>query len=348
MRRSKGTRSLVAIFAAFALILAACGDDGDTGAADGHTFSDGEVVTMILPTNPGGGFDAQALLFVPAFEAKLQEVTGTNVEVRIDYVPGGGHLVGHQELVRSDPDGRTLAYVDMNNTVLQRVIDGEDLDVREWTPIGGVVQDGFAFYARADLFDDLPSNDMQGLYEYSQQQSILVGSPSTVVTLTTLILQGIMAEQGLDVDMDIVTYEGTGPVTTAALRGEIDFGVSIPAGVRAFVDEEDTIEWLMQANCEASDAIPDVPTLHDMGAPGADDACQILGTVRAVFGPPGVPADDAAVLQEALDLAINDPDFIAEFENATGSPPVYQPADQLGNLANSLIEQWEAYSHLFD
>lgn len=115
---------------AMALSLAGCsvsgsltegGSDTDSNEASntstegGDSFYAGKTVTVIVPWAAGGGADTAVRLVCDYAE----DILGCTIV--INNVAGGGGSIGLQQLVTSDPDGLTYAYVantDSNGDVM--------------------------------------------------------------------------------------------------------------------------------------------------------------------------------------------------------------------------------------
>lgn len=342
--------------AALSLVVAACGSNGstdtsspaapqpaapapvETPAVPQHTFKDGDSVTIVVPTAPGGGFDTQARLVQPYFERQLREETGVNVSVRVEAMPGGGHLTGMQFVQQAAPDGRTLLYAGSNIGMGHQVTARQDLDMLAYTPIGPVGVNTLAFATRANL--ELPTRDFAGLVARSQEQPILMGHTGTEAQLRMMV--GLLAEAGIDLRFDYVTLEGTSGVMTSLLRNEIEMGQISPPGAAPIVaDNPGVLELFMGVGCSTVTASPETPTIVDFGAPQADIICRTLGEDwRIMYAPGGLSEGDSLVLTAALRSALADPMLQEELLRTGFDPDWLEPAEMTEYLA-SLITTWE-------
>lgn len=355
MLHQRTARRVIAA-AALSLLIAACASESSTPpppapaapqpeapaeeapAVPMHTFANGDVVTIVVPTAPGGGFDTQARLVQPYFERFLQEETGVNVTVRVEAMPGGGHLTGMQFVQQASPDGRTLLYAGSNIGMGHQVTARADLDMLNYTPIGPVGVNTLAFATRSNL--ELPSRDFEGLVARSQEQPILMGHTGTEAQLRMMV--GLLAEAGVDLRFDYVTLEGTSGVMTSLLRNEIELGQISPPGAAPIVlDNPGVLELFMGVGCSTVTALPDTPTIVDFGAPQADLICSTLGEDwRILYAPAGLEEGDAIVLTAALRSALADPALQEELAQTGFDPGWLEPADVTQYLTN-LISTWE-------
>ncbi len=361
---------VVALVAALAMIIAACGSDEPAAepapepapepeaaeepepeepAAPEHDYQDGDVIRLVLGTSPGGGFDFATQAIEGPWQEQIRELTGANVTIQREYLPGGAHLVAMQHLAGSEPDGRTVQYLAIDTAVGHIAVGGEDVNYLDWSHIGGVNRVGRGFLARASLIDDVGGDlTFANLAEYSQQQSILIGH--TGGREDTEMMFGLMAEEGLPINVDYVQYDGTSVMTTALIRGEIDLSVANTAAfLPAVQDNPDDLVFMVHMGCERSPDpdLADVPSIMEENPPGASVACELFQTsTRIVTAPAGTHEGNLAVLVQALENVLTDPDFIEEFMDFTGTDAVWLSPAEVDRVSRAMIEAYESYMHL--
>src|SRR5690242_14809133 len=86
--------------------LAACGTSNasSAGSSDGgSSFYSGKTLTVVVPYGPGGGYDQWARILSPY----LKKYLGVS-EVKVQNVPGGGGLIGTNQIYSAKADGLTI------------------------------------------------------------------------------------------------------------------------------------------------------------------------------------------------------------------------------------------------
>lgn len=340
LRDSRARRRMMgpwALVAALALVLAACGGAEEAPAPEpeaaeepaeapepaeevddedlGEAFADGDSVTIIVPTAAGGGFDTEARLIQPHLEEALQEVTGTNVTVRVENHPGGENRVGAQMVYVSDPDDNFVWYYFTNILTAAEARDGADAPYSsaKFVPLAMWGDGPSAFVIRTDL--DLPERTLEGLAERSQEQPILLGDVG--LTVETEIMAGIMADLGNPLDFDYVSTDGTSDAVAMLLRGDVEAVYTTGGGIRPFVeDNPDDIEFLVSTACEPDPTTPGVPTLSEAGVDGADEICISQTVPRVFLGAPAMSDAKAQALTTALLQVMESAEFQQEAEDA--------------------------------
>ena len=118
----------------------------------------------------------------------------------------------------------------------------------------------------------------------------------------------------------VAGYSGSVAAMLAMERGEVEGHSTSVDGVKAAHPDwllQKKINVLVQYGLRKHPDFPDVPLSIELGR--TPEEVQILRIVanatevgKHALTPPGVPADRVAVLRRAFDLAIKDPDYIAE------------------------------------
>lgn len=312
-RRNLMARKLVGILAASTLALvAACGERGGESTEEEAAFSDGDSITIVVPTAAGGGFDTEARLLQPELESVLREQTGTDVSVRVENAPGGDGRIGAQRVYDSGADDNLVWYYFTNTLVGSQMEDGEEAgyDAQEFVPLAMWGNGPSAFV----LPERLEARDLEALAARSEEQPLLIGGVGLDRELA--IMELLLKEQGLAFDHEIVEGSGTSDSVSFLLRGDIELGYSTGSGLRPFVEEEPTLEFMVSTACETDPAIPDVPTIAEAGWPDAETICSSQTVPRVFLGGPEMPEGKADALSEALTTVFEDPEFQAQAEKA--------------------------------
>lgn len=298
--------------------LAACGQSdaspGSEDAADSR-FADGESVTIVVPSEPGGGFDVEARLLQPELQDVLQKQTGTNVTVRVENAPGGDGRIGAQRVFEAGPDDNLVWYYFTNTLVGSEFEDGERATYQseKFVPLAVWGYGPSAFVLPKEV-EGLEERTIEGLSARSEERPLLIGGVGLDRELA--IMKLLLEEEGLPFAYEIVEGSGTSDTVSFLLRGDIEVGYSTGSGLRPFVEEEPSLEFMVTTACETDPAIPDVPTIVEAGWPNAATICQSQTVPRVFLGGPKMPQAKADQLTEALTTVLEDPEFQATAEEA--------------------------------
>jgi putative tricarboxylic transport membrane protein len=272
---------------------------GTPGGGDpGTAFYRDKTVTIIVATKPGGGYDTYGRLLARYMPKYLP---GSTFIVR--NIPGGGHIIGANEVYTAKPDGLTLGTFN-KGLVLAQITEahGIHFDMAKFEWIG------------------VPDSEPR-VWIVSKQSPVktfkdVVGGTRTV----TVSANGVRSEDYEDYvflenifdlkRLKVVTgYQG-GDIDLALLRGEVDGKVGALSSVQSLIHNEGARVILVVGRAPVAE-YPDAPVLTQV-APKGKEALVGLMLSQAVLGhpfaaPPGVPADRLAALRRAFEQALRDP-----------------------------------------
>ena len=290
--------SAAAIALTGALVLAGCGSLGES-AADASGEAGIDQLQIIVPADPGGGWDATGR----AMQSVLQdnELVG---DAQVENVGAAGGTVGLAKLA-NETDENTLMVMGL---VMVGAIETNhsETTLEDVTPIAGLTEEALIIVAPADS----PYEDVNDLIEDQRKRgqgvSIAGGSAGGADhILGGLLLQDAEIAPG---SLNYIPYSGGGESLAALLGGKVDAGISGVAEYAAQV-EAGKLKALGVSGEERSDLLPDVPTLTEQGidvtltnwrgvvAPGGIDDAKTDELVELVTDMHGTE-DWAAVLEE--------------------------------------------------
>jgi len=357
-------RRLLGSMAALLLVVAACSSDEPAAPVAPappveaeepeevvleHGFEDGDIIRLVLGTNPGGGFDTTTMLIEGPLQEELRRLTGKRITVQREFLPGGGHLVALQQVQRADPDGLTVQYIAVDTAVSHMVVNGEDLQFEDWSHLGGVNQVGRGLLARASLVEEVGGElTFAALAEYSKTRSILIAH--TGGKEDTELMFAVMADQGLPINVDFVQFDGTGTMATGLLRGDVDLAVANTAAfVPSVEDNPDDLVFMVHMGCTRSPdpALADVPSILEENPPGAREACELFqSSTRILTAPPGLSPGTYAVLTEALRNVVTDAAFAEDFVARSGTDAAWLEPEAVVRVVVGLGAAYRQYIDL--
>jgi tripartite-type tricarboxylate transporter receptor subunit TctC len=366
--QSKRVRSRwlwTALLAALALGLAACGgSESDEGAATDGTeevdtdptaetestedaestegdvadFYEGTTVTLIVTQPPGGGFDTYARLYAKYMP---QYLPGEPTIV-VENMPGAGNLVGMNYLAQAAENDGSVFGTGEGAVALQQLfgVEGVQFDMSTMRYIGMPDEPvNMVLTARADA----------GVTDFSQlledggpELSIGIPAPGSLLADPAILLESIV---GANIQL-VPGYEGTGPLALAVEQGEVDAFFASEATFEAeYQDKISSGEWiplLQTAEPGAPNYLEDVPDILSLAED--DEQRQLLAVgstyrayVRPYFTPPGVPDDRFEALKAAWEATNENPDFLAEAEEA-GRPVAPVAGEEIERIYQSYME----------
>jgi len=245
-----------------------------------------EALKVIIPTAPGGGTDGYFRVLAKEVEPVLNE------PVVVMNVPGAGGTIGVSQMVRSTPDGQTVAAVWLGPVTVSTHTMKVTYTPADYIP---VIQVSSAPYVLC-VHPEFPATDGAGLiaelkknpdkYTYGNDG---LGGPGQLATARILRAMNASARD--------VPFKGAGETLTAFLGKHVDIYVgSIPPILQHV--QGGKAKCLLVTSADRVAALPSAASLRDLGIPNEET---ILW--RALLAPKGTPPDRVAKLEAAFEKA---------------------------------------------
>jgi tripartite-type tricarboxylate transporter receptor subunit TctC len=303
---------------ALALTLAAC--CGSPAYAD---YPD-HPIKIIVPLLAGSASDNA----VRIIGAKLTQRLGQ--QIIVENRVGGSTIIGTEAVARSAPDGYTIGLA---NTSTHATASGLTAKlpfdpVKDFAPIGMIGDSPFMLVASTKL----PVANMAELIVLAKAKpNSLTYASAGVATIAHL--GGELFKKMAGVEIRHVPYRGTSQSVIDLMEGRIDLLVGTISGSAPHV-REGKLRGLAIMGEKRIEALPDVPTVAEVGLPGCNaDLWQAL-----VF-PAGVsPAIVSRMSRELMEV-VRMPDVQASLK-AQGIEPMTATAEETAARIKSEVEKW--------
>lgn len=257
------------------------------------TFAQGSPLRVILPVGPGSGVDT----IIRATQVALSKALNDQPVV-IENLPGAGGITGTSALIKSAPDGNTIAFISNNHAVNPSVYKKLPYDsLNDITPISVVGGSPFVLVVNPAKVPARNVKELQVLIK-SKPGEFNYGSSGNG---TIIHLAGEMFVDAIEGDVRHIPYKGMGPMITDILGGQVEMGVAAVAAVQGYL-KSGTLRAIGVMSKTRVPSLPDVPTISEQGFPQVD----VVGWFAAV-GPAKLPANQVKRIHDALIAAFNDP-----------------------------------------
>lgn len=250
-----------------------------------------KAVTMIIPYGAGGSTDTMGRVFANALGNELgQPVVVVNRK-------GGGGSVGASFLKNSAPDGYTILLGGVDEIAAWNTIASEvDFEASDFRFIGAVANYQNAFVAP----EGQPFASFSEFVEYAKANPGLPVVSQGGMSATFLDI--VSEKEGLD--LRIVNANSGAEAMQLLIAGNAVMSYS--GGVHA--NFEGQVKVLASLNDTRLSGAPDAPTYKESGYGLA------MPSLIGVMAPAGVPDEVAQVLENALQAAAQDTDFLTIVE----------------------------------
>lgn len=259
----------------------------------------GKQVTLIVGYAPGGPSDGMARVLAPFLEKEL------GAPVVVVNKPGASSQVGTLEMVKSEPDGHTIATMNLPTTL--NIYLDKDRDA-------GFARKDLALLSAFDrqpstvlVKNDSPMKTLKDLVDAAKDPSKRVRAGSTGL-MSVQHLAILELEQLAGVKFTVVHFDGTGPTTTALLGGHIDaMWSSVNPGTMGVIWGGEARSLGVMSH-DPHPLLPGVGTYKEQGYP------MYVYVTYCWAAPVGVPEEVLGVLRAAMDKVALNPEFKQQME----------------------------------
>ena len=250
-------------------------------------------VRLVVPFPPGGLIDNMARLLGPRLAQELGQ------PVVIENKPGAGGNLGAAEVARAAPDGYTLLMASPPLTISPSLYKNLPYKPDQIVPV--------ALLGRVPNVLIVRSGGVASVKQLIDKARVQPGRMNYASNGngTSLHLSAELFKTTTNTFVTHIPYRGAAAAITAILAGEVDMMFdNLPSAMGQI--QAGKVTALAVTTVQRSKALPDVPTLVELGMPDFD--------VSAWFGlaaPAGVPPAIVSRLEQALDKVSKQPDVAA-------------------------------------
>lgn len=296
---------------------------GSGGVARAESAWPKRDIVIIVPYNPGGGYDITARIIAPL----LAKYLPNKVNVIVQNVPGAGGKIGTLQTIKAKPDGYTLGIQDP----LPLAIMGKEGD------LGPITPQSITYLAQLDAAPSLMVVRSEGVFKTIEDMK---GKNVRFAVTTDNTMGTIILANALRAKETLITYNGVPECLMAVARGDADTMWSIFGSVKRQIDAlAGKLRPVLIIGGEGHPTLPEVPSVRKLGM-NLEEEVFIFRHV--VVGPPKVPEDVGKVLSEAVDKAMRDPQFEQQMAK-TGYPMVPLMGADLQKVVEQAIKVVEKY-----
>ncbi len=271
-------------------------------------------ITMIVPYPAGGGVDAMGRIV----GQKLSEALGQ--QVVIENRGGAGGMIGTRDAAKSPSDGYTIVMLLTGISLGANT--GYDV-TKDFAPIGLVASTPII----VDSNPALPAASLTDVIALAKKDpgKYSAGTPpAPTLNYFAALLFNMLA----GTDITVVTYKGTGPLTTDLLGNHVPLGFNtIPASVSQITAGQ--LRGLAVSAAKRSPALPNVPTAAESGLPGFE-AVQYYG----LAAPAGTPRPIVERLNKELRALLSTDEMKQRMLKEGSEPTPGTPEDYAANIAH--------------
>ena len=282
--------ALVIVAASAALTLASCSStgSGDSGTSDGAEATAVTDLNIIVPAEPGGGWDQTG-------RSVSQVLTADKIvdTAPVTNIGGAGGTVGLASLANEkDPHSLMVTGLVMVGAVETNAAQNR---MEDTTPIARLTEEPLVVVVPADSEYDTLGDLVDDIVENGQDVTVTGGSAGGA----DHILAGLLLEEaglsGAEIgeNLNYIPNSGGGEAVALILVNNASAGIS---GIGEFVEHIDagTMKALAVSSAEPAENLPDVPTITEEGYD------VVLTNWRGVLAPGGISDGDRDALVDVV------------------------------------------------
>lgn len=282
------------------------------------------TIRMIVPFAAGSATDTSARLYATELSKQLGQ------QVVPDNRAGAGGTVGMQALVKSAPDGYTIAYAGAGPLAINRSITPNlPYDVEKEVQ---AISQAVSAPLMLAVSPTLPVKNVKELIALAKRRPGQLANGSAG-TGTVGHLAGEYFKMMSGTNILHVPYKGGAQATTDVMAGQVQLMFDPASGVAPHV-RSGRLRGLGVTGTTRTKAFPDLPTIAESGLPGYE-----VMTWGGIIAPAGVPRAIVARLNEEVQKAARAPTLVERYA-ALGADPVTSTPEEFTSYIRREHLKW--------
>ncbi len=258
-------------------------------------------ITIIVPFTAGGPTDRVARDLAEALRKPLGGAT-----VLVDNAAGAGGSIGANKVAKAGPDGHTLLLHHIGMSTMPTLVRNIPFKVESDFEYLGMINDvPMTLIAKPAM----PATNYKELTTWIAQNKGKINLGNAGVGSASHLC-GLLFQNALQVDMTPVPYKGTAPAMTDLIGGQIDLMCDQTTNTTSQIEGKKVKAFAVTtAKRLSTPALKDLPTLQESGLKAFE-----VTIWHGLYAPKGTPADVQKKINDALKVALKDPDFVKKQE----------------------------------
>ncbi len=274
-------------------------------------------ITLIVPFPAGGGVDVIGRIVAEKLTAALGQ------QVIVDNRGGAAGVIGTRVAKAAAPDGYTLVMATSGSIAINPTLYANPgyEPRKDLAPIGLISSTPIVLMAH-------PSAPQQTLAEVvafakANPGKLDIGTPPPG---TSAYLGAELFKSLAGIDFTIVTYKGTGPLTTDLIGGHVKLALNVLAPALSNLNSGG-LRALAVLGPKRSSLLPSVPTSAEAGLPGFES-----GLNYGLLAPAGTPRAIIDKLNAVLRAGVDTPEVRARIAADGGDPMPSSPEEYAADI----------------
>ncbi|MBK0391642.1 tripartite tricarboxylate transporter substrate-binding protein [Ramlibacter algicola] len=271
------------------------------GAQAQAAFPGDKPITIVVPFSAGGPTDRVARDLAEAMRKPLG-----GVSIVVDNAAGAGGSIGANKVAKSAADGHTLLLHHIGMATMPGLYRKLPFSVENDFEYLGMVNDvPMTLIGKPSL----PANNFKELTAWIGQNKGQINLANAGIGAASHLC-GLLFQNALQTQMTTVPYKGTGPAMTDLIGGQVDLMCDQTTNTTSQIEGKKVKAFAVTTSKRlTTPALKDLPTMQEAGVKNFE-----VTIWHGLYAPKGTPADVTKKLNDALKVALKDPDFIKKQE----------------------------------
>ena len=258
-------------------------------------------ISLVVPFVAGGPTDRVARDLAEAMRKPLGDVS-----IIIENVLGAGSSIGANKVAKAAPDGYTIMLNHIAMATMPNLLRNMPFKIdSDFEYLGMINEVPMTVISKPTL----PAKNYKELVAWLNQNKGKINLGNAGVGSASHLC-GLMLQNALQIDMAAIPYKGTAPALTDLIGGQIDILCDQTTNTSPQIEAKKVnVYGVTTSKRLTTPVLKDVPTFQESGLKGFD-----VSIWHGLYAPKGTPADVIAKLNNALKVALKDPDFIKKQE----------------------------------
>jgi len=260
-----------------------------------------KTISIVVPFAAGGPTDRVARDLAEAMRKPLGDVA-----IVVDNVLGAGSSIGANKVAKAAPDGYTLLLNHIAMATMPNLLRNMPFKVdSDFEYLGMINEVPMTVIARPTM----PAKNFKEFRDWLNGHKGAINLGNAGIGSASHLC-GLMFQNALQIDMTAIPYKGTAPAMVDLMGGQIDLMCDQTTNTTTQIEAKKVIAYGVTTSKRLTvPALKDLPTLQEAGLKGFD-----VSIWHGLYAPKGTPADVVTKINQALKLALKDPDFIKKQE----------------------------------
>ena len=274
-----------------------------TAALGAHAqdFPGSKPITIVVPFAAGGPTDRVARDLAEAMRKPLG-----GVSIVVDNAAGAGGTIGANKVAKAAPDGHTLLVHHIGMATTPGLYRKLPFNVETDFEYLGMINDvPMTLIGKPAL----PANNYKDLSTWIGQNKGKINLANAGVGSASHLC-GLLFQNAVKTEMTTVPYKGTGPAMTDLIGGSVDLMCDQTTNTTGQIEAKKVKAYAVTTMKRlTTPALKDLPTMDEAGLKNFQ-----VTIWHGLYAPKGTPAAVTKKINDALKVALKDPEFIKKQE----------------------------------